>query len=141
VGLPVPGAGYESTADLVPARGLDFATKDYEVDDDETGVPHGSLDPLQQNVALRLTTQRGSLPFDRTFGNDFLNLTKLPLDLVGFARACADQALADLIASNQVEVLDVQADRTGGLAVMSVTWRDLRTGREPTTTAKATGTP
>lgn len=128
VGLPAPGLGYESTADLVAARALDLSARDYLVDDDQTAVPHEAWGELAQNVVLRLTTPRGSLPLDRTFGNRFLLLRKAPVDLVGAARDGALGALSDLISSGQVQLVSVTADRVGGTAVAVVTWRDTRTG-------------
>jgi len=138
-GLPAPGATYTRSADLTPARALALADKDYAVDDDRTASPHDAWDGLAQNVVLRLTTRRGRLPFDLEFGNDFLNLDRAPLNLVAFARRAASQALADLVAARLVLILDVAATRQGGLAVMTVTWRDLRTSRERTVRATAGG--
>lgn len=139
-GLPAPGAAYVQTVDTVAARALDLAAKDYTVDDDETGSPHDAWDGLAQTVVLRLTTRRGRLPYAPTFGNAFLNLDRLPLDLTGYARKSAAEALGDLIAAGQVELIDVTTDRQGGLAAMIVTWRDTRTGRQRTARAVATGT-
>lgn len=139
-GLPAPGAAYVQTVDTVAARALDLTAKDYAVDDDATGSPHDAWDGLAQNVVLRLTTRKGRLPFAPTFGNAFLALTRLPVDLTGYARKSADEALADLIAAGQVAIIEVTTDRIGGLAGMAVTWRDLRTGTERTSRAVASGT-
>ena len=35
---------------------------------------------------LRLSTSRGRLPYAPTFGNAFLSLDRVPLDLTGYAR-------------------------------------------------------
>lgn len=140
-GLPTPGAAYVQTVDTVAARALSLATKDYAVDDDSTGSPHDAWDGLAQNVVLRLSTSKGRLPYAPTFGNAFLSLDRVPLDLTGYARKSAAEALGDLIAAGQVELLSVTADRTGGLATMHVTWRDTRTLAERTTSATATGQP
>jgi hypothetical protein len=138
-GQPAPGAAYLRSADLSPARALDLAAKDYLTDDDKTGVPHGSWDGLKQNVVLRLTTRPGRLSFAPDYGNPFLNLTRVPANLGDFATTSATTALADLIAAGEVEIESVTADRSVGLALMAVTWRDTRTLRTTTTRAVATG--
>lgn len=139
VGAPIPGSAYERNVDLVSARALDLPARDYLVDDDETGSPHGEWDGLAQTVALRLTTRRGRLPFDRALGNDFLNLDRVPVDLAGFAQRCAVDALGDLISTGQVRLQSVTADRSRGLAVMTVVWVDTRTQTERTAVAVAQG--
>jgi hypothetical protein len=138
-GLPSPGAAYLRSADLTPARALDLAARDYAVDDDTTASPHGAWDGLAQNVVLRLTTRRGRLPYAPTFGNAFLTLTRAPASLVDAASRAATDALADLIAAGEVAIVRVTADRSQGLAVMAVTWRDLRTQTERTTRSVAPG--
>lgn len=138
-GLPVPGAAYSPSADDVTARALDLPRKDYAVDDDSTGSPHDAWDGLVQNVVLRLTTRRGRLPYAPSFGNNFLNLDRAPLDLNGAAQRAATEALADLLALGQVALVEVTGSRTGGAAVMTVVWRDLRTGQERTVSATAPG--
>lgn len=138
-GLPVPGAAYAPSADDVTARALDLPRKDYAVDDDSTGSPHDAWDGLAQNVVLRLTTARGRLPYAPTFGNPFLTLGRVPLDLNGAAQRAATEALSDLLSLGQVALVEVTGTRTGGAAVMTVTWRDLRTGQERTVSATAQG--
>lgn len=139
VGLPAPGQGYETSVDLVPARALDLRAQDYEVDDDQTGSPHGEWEALAQNVVLRLGTPRGSLAFDRTFGNPFLLLRKVPVDLAGAAQKGTYDALADLIADGQVQLVSVTAERLNGTVIATVLWRDLRTGRDTPTPVTARG--
>lgn len=138
-GLPAPGAAYLRSADLTPARALDLAAKDYAVDDDATASPHDGWDGLAQNVVLRLTTRRGRLPYAPTFGNAFLALDRVPADLTGYAARAATDALDDLLAAGEVEVVSVTADRSRGLAVMAVTWLDTRTRTERVTRAVAPG--
>lgn len=138
-GIPAPGAAYLRSADLSPARALDLANRDYLTDDDQTGSPHEAWDGLAQNVVLRLTTRRGRLPFDLTFGNDFLNLDRVPANLDAVARTAAVAALSDLLTAGLVQIDDVTTDRIGGLAAMIVTWRDLRTQTARATRAVATG--
>lgn len=138
-GQPAPGAAYVPSADSVAARALDLAAKDYAVDDDTTASPHDAWDGLAQNVVLRLSTRRGKLPYMPTFGNAFLALDRAPADLKGFAQKAAVEALSDLLALGQVEIVSVDAQRTGGHAVMIVTWRDTRTQTEREIRAVATG--
>lgn len=132
-GAPLPGDAYTLSVDTVLARDLDLKAKDYAVRLDETGAPHDEMDPLAQNVILRLSTRRGRLPFDPSFGNDFFNLRRAPLDLRAAAESAAALALQELVDAGDVAIVSVEADRTGGLGVMAVTWRDLRTSRERTT--------
>ena len=139
VGAPAPGSAYTRSADLVVARGLDLPRKDYLVDDDETAVPHEAWDGLAQNAVLRLTTRKGRLPYDRTFGNDFLNLDRVPAGLAAYAQRCAAEALGDLIAAGDVAIVSVTADRSQGLALMTVVWLDTRTSTERTTLTVAPG--
>ena len=119
----------------------DLATKDYAVDDDSTGSPHDAWDGLAQNVVLRLSTSKGT-PAVRAYLRQ--RLPQPGSRAAGPHRVRpqdAAEALGDLIAAGQVELLSVTADRTGGLATMHVTWRDTRTLAERTTSATATGQP
>lgn len=127
---PAPGQTATPRLDLTPARALDLRARDYLVDDARDGVPHEAWDGLAQNVVLRLGTRRGSLAFDREFGNDWLNLTRSPGDLAAFGRRCVDQALVELVRSQQVAVVSTTVEQLGGVAVLVVVWRDLRTGRD-----------
>lgn len=132
-GQPSPGSGYAPTVDNVLGRKVDFPAKDYAVNYDATGCPHESQDPVAQQVAFRLTTRKGRLPYDLAFGNDWLNLGKMPADLAGFGLRAANLALQDLINAGAVRIVSVEVERDGGTAIQAVTWLDLRTRRERTT--------
>jgi hypothetical protein len=137
LGLPSPGTSYESVADLVAARAIDLATRDYVVDD--TGAFHGSWDPLLQRVVLALTTRRGRLPFEQTLGNDFLNLQKAPADLQASAKNSAALALKDLTDAGLVAIDAVEVLQVGGAAVEAVTWTDLAKRQQRTTATRLHG--
>ena len=68
-----------------------------------------------------------------------MNLDRVPVDLAGFAQRCAVDALGDLISTGQVRLQSVTADRSRGLAVMTVVWVDTRTQTERTAVAVAQG--
>lgn len=131
-GAPSPGGSYALTVDNVVARKLDTALFDVVVDLDETGAPHEEWDPLYQQVIFLLTTPLGSLSYDRTFGCEWLLLAKAPLDLAGFGDRSARTALRGLTDSGRIEILSVEVEQRGGLAILAVTWLDTRTRRERT---------
>jgi hypothetical protein len=133
LGLPLPGSTYESVADLTPARSIDLQARDYAVDTDTTGAPHGVWDPLLQNVVLRLTTKRDRLAYARAFGNGFLSQTRTPADIQAAALAWAEDALHDLIEAGQVRIESVEASADRGAGVEAVTWVDVAKNAERTT--------
>ncbi len=135
LGLPTPGTSYESVADLVAARAINLATRDYEINDD-TGALHGSWDPLLQRVVLALSTRRGRLSFDRLIGNDFLNLQKAPADMQASAKNSAEIALKDLTDAGLVSIDSVEVLQLGGAAIEAVTWTDLAKRQQQTTATR-----
>lgn len=129
LGLPLPGTGYESVADLSAARGLSPSTFDYAVDDDTTAAPHDSLDPLVQRVFLLLTTRLGRLPFARTMGNGFMLLTRRDVDIERYAPVFVAQALAEPIREGLVEVESVATVGEGSTQYLVVSWIDKEKAR------------
>lgn len=135
LGLPLPGLSYESVADLVAARAIDLATKDYVVNSDDHAF-HAAWDGLLERVVLALTTRRGRLPFDKLTGNDFLNLQKAPADLQASAKNSAAIALKDLTDAGLVAIDSVEVLQDGGSAIEAVTWTDLAKRQQRTTATR-----
>jgi len=135
--LPAPGYNYEAIIDLVPAREIDLLMRDYVVDDDTAGVPHDEMDPVTQSVILRLTTRKGSLAFDRTFGNDLLNATKATGDLQRSGERAVRECLGDLLQIGAV-ILRYVAVTTypGGVLLLEVGWTNTATSQERVTRAE-----
>lgn len=136
VGLPLPGAGYEFVSDLVANRGLNLSTNDYDVNDSADGAPHAEITAMEQQVILALSTPEGQLPQDLLFGDATLNLDKIPDSLVSTVIGRTQTALFALTSAGQVSIDAVDVVRAGSNGIVrTVTWTDLTTGEQTSTTA------
>jgi hypothetical protein len=124
VGLPVPGgAGYQQSVDVVAAESIDPVTRDYALDDEGK---HYAITATEQRVLLALSQPFGSLPWDATFGDRTLNLTKLPANAIDTVRRHTENALAHLTSTGAIELLGVviETDPRGTL-LRAVDWVDV----------------
>lgn len=136
LGLPLPGHAYDTRTDLVAARRINLATKDYDVDADSENLSHEAMDAIEQRVVLALTTKRRRLPFDRNRGNDFLNARKAPADIQALARNSAEEALLEMTQAGEVRIDSVEALQEGGRAIEIVRWTNLATRQERVTATR-----
>lgn len=123
VGLPVPGGGgYERSVDVVAVESIDPVARDYVLDSDGN---HAAITATEQRVLLALSQPFGSLPWDASFGDRTLNLTKLPANALDTVRRHTENALAHLTRTGAIELLGVviETDPRGTL-LRAVDWLD-----------------
>lgn len=126
VGLPVPGgAGYERSVDVVAVESIDPVARDYVLDSDGN---HAAITATEQRVLLALSQPFGSLPWDTSFGDRTLNLTKLPANALDTVRRHTENALAHLTSTGAIELLGVVIEtEPRGSLVRAVDWVDTST--------------
>lgn len=134
VGLPVPGgAGYEQSVDVVAVESIDPVTRDFVLDAD--GL-HAGITANEQRVLLALSQPFGSLPWDASFGDRTLNMTKIPADALAAVRRHTENALAHLTSTGDIDLIGVVVEtEPRGFLVRAVEWVDTSSRTTRTTRA------
>jgi hypothetical protein len=119
-----------ATGASLTGRYIDPKTRQYVYDQYGRALGQSTVPQL---VQLALTTKLGSSTVS-TLGQRFGELDVIDESFDGRARAFVDQALADLVSKNLVEVLSVDIDRVAVSGErIHVRWKDLTTDLEHTT--------
>ena len=140
-GYGVPDAAFVPNNAILPAirtglpqtgRAIDPVKKDFIMQADGRLQGMGTVPQL---VQLAVTTILGSscLP---TLGQSFLQIQEKGTNFAQQVTAKINDALADLIQSKQVKLVDVSIDQPPGVpdaAIVKFTWIDLTTGLQNTT--------
>ena len=103
----------------------DPTTRDFGV----TGSAYDASDPVDQQVELALTIERGALKSAPEVGARFRQIKRL--DPATIQNTCADmanEALADLLTAKKIKVLDVYAAIVNRQLRIVVTYQNLTTG-------------
>lgn len=124
-GFPTLDTVERKKRSVVDVRRIDPAIGDYVVDDSYESLPFERMSALRQRVVLALGTRKGRISADPEFGNDTLNMRKIPANIDVIVRQNVDNALAALIREGSVEVVDVTVRTEGGYLDYTVLWRDV----------------
>ena len=122
LGLPTPGAGYESSADACAVRAISAVTRDYVIDATTTGLAHVATTAAQQKVLLALTTPLGQITAVPGFGDDTLNMKRMTT--IEGVRAFTESALLALTDAGEIAIDNIEIENEHGALVRVVSWTD-----------------